>query len=58
MENKKPLTEEFDLTDIQFFMNLTSEEKLNYLENLIKSLDDITPPEAKKMQEKLRDSGF
>lgn len=50
--------EEFDREDLLYFSRLTPEEKLNYLEKLVRSLEAITPPQAKEWGKKLKKLGF
>lgn len=50
--------EEHDLNDLIYYSQLSAEEKLNYLEKLVKSLHDIMPDESKKLAIKLKNLGF
>lgn len=50
--------EEFDLNDLRYYLHLTPEQKLTYLEKLTKSLREIIPPHAQEMWKKLKATGF
>lgn len=61
MPNEKELNkfeDQLDIEDLKFFMNLTPEQKLDELEKLVLALEEITPPEAKAMAQKLKELGF
>lgn len=49
---------EFDVEDLKYYMKLTPEQKLNYLEKLVRFLDEITPREAKENWQKLKALGY
>lgn len=50
--------QEHDIQDLIYYSKLTPEQKLDHLENLIKSLIDIMPTESKENWRKLKELGF
>jgi len=53
-----PKNEDFNKEDLLYFMNLSPEEKLDYLEKLVMGLREVTPPSSLEMSKHLRESGF
>ncbi len=54
----QPECGEFDLELMKYFMSLSLEEKLNYLEQLNQFLDRTMPQSSKDIWEKLKTEGF
>lgn len=57
-EKKKANRNEFDEDHLKRYMALSPEEKLKYLEEMNAFLAAFTPPEAKKMQQELKEKGW
>ena len=59
METKPDRTdEEWDLERLQYFMFLSAEEKLHYLEQLNTFLYHAMPPANREIWERLKQEGF
>ncbi len=54
----KSKAEEFDVDDLRVYSKMSPKEKLEYLERMNRFLQKITPPEAKEINEKLKEEGF
>ena len=54
----KSQSEDFDIEDLKSYMKLTPEQKLDYLEKLVRFLDEITPRAAKENWQKLKALGY
>ena len=50
--------EEFDIEDLRYYKNLDAKKKLEWLLEMNKFLQKITPQSAVKKNEKLKDTGF
>lgn len=49
---------DIDLEDLQYFMSLSVEKKLEFLEQLQKFLSETMPQENKDIWERLKQEGF
>lgn len=60
VKNDRPSTavEEFDLDRLRYFMSLSTEEKLNHLEQLNAFFAATMPEQSKAIWERLRAEGF
>ncbi len=51
-------SDDLDVERLQYFMNLSTEEKLDSLEALNEFLNEAMPEENKKIWEQLKQQGF